>query len=260
MCPWPRIQAALTDEHALNVTYRYDRGEPRGSVKKSAVLREQGLPAGDCVDCHQCVYVCPTGIDIREGANLGCIQCGLCIDACDNIMEKIGRPQRLIAYDTDLNIKRRQRGENSIYNVVRARTILYVALIVVVGGAMMLTLAMRHNEAISVIHDRNPLFVRLADGAVRNAYTIRIINKRRETREFRLSVAGVSGVFVEVVGASHDAASRPVIEIGPDQTREVRVLVTDYIEPVPSSRPISFHIQDVATGERASASDHFRGP
>jgi len=260
MCPWPRIQAALTDEHALNVTYRYDRGEPRGSVKKSAVLREQGLPAGDCVDCHQCVYVCPTGIDIRDGANLGCIQCGLCIDACDNIMEKIGRPQRLIAYDTDLNIKRRQRGENSIYNIVRARTVLYAALIVVVGGAMLLTLAMRHSEAISVIHDRNPLFVRLADGAVRNAYTVRIINKRRETREFTLSVAGLSGIFVEVVGASRDAANRPVIDIGPDQTREVRVLLTDYNDPVPTSTPISFHIHDVVTGERASAADHFRGP
>ena len=68
MCPWPRIQAALTDEHALNVTYRYDRGEPRGSVKKNAALRAQGQPAGDCIDCLQCVYVCPTGVDIRNGA------------------------------------------------------------------------------------------------------------------------------------------------------------------------------------------------
>ena len=111
MCPWPRIQAALTDEHALNVTYRYDRGEPRGSIKKNAALREQGLPAGDCIDCLQCVYVCPTGVDIRDGANLGCIQCGLCIDACDAVMAKIDRPLRLIAYDTDLNIKRRQEGK-----------------------------------------------------------------------------------------------------------------------------------------------------
>ena len=108
MCPWPRIQAALTDEYALNVTYRYDRGEPRASVKKAAALHEQGLPAGDCIDCLQCVHVCPTGVDIRGGPNLGCIQCGLCIDACDAVMEKIGRPARLIAFDTDINIKRRQ--------------------------------------------------------------------------------------------------------------------------------------------------------
>ena len=69
MCPWPRIQAALTDEYALNVTYRYDRGEPRCSVKKAEQLRAQGQPAGDCIDCLQCVHVCPTGVDIRGGAN-----------------------------------------------------------------------------------------------------------------------------------------------------------------------------------------------
>src|SRR4051794_10972832 len=91
MCPWPRIQAALIDENALNVTYRYDRGEPRHSVKKAATLRAAGEPAGDCIDCNQCVAVCPTGVDIRDGANLGCIQCGLCIDACDAVMTKVGR-------------------------------------------------------------------------------------------------------------------------------------------------------------------------
>ncbi|MEY3596915.1 MAG: cytochrome c oxidase accessory protein CcoG, partial [Pseudomonadota bacterium] len=80
MCPWPRIQAALTDEHALNITYRYDRGEPRMSLKKATHLRAEGGLAGDCIDCQQCVAVCPTGVDIRHGADLGCIQCGLCID------------------------------------------------------------------------------------------------------------------------------------------------------------------------------------
>lgn len=110
MCPWPRIQAALTDEYALNVTYRYDRGEPRASLKKSEAMHAQGQPAGDCIDCQQCVHVCPTGVDIRNGPDLGCIQCGLCIDACDAVMAKIGRPARLISYDTDINIKRRQEG------------------------------------------------------------------------------------------------------------------------------------------------------
>ena len=93
MCPWPRIQAALTDEHALNVTYRNDRGEPRISVKKSRACCATGSPAGDCIDCLQCVHACPTGVDIREGPNLGCIQCGLCIDACDAVMaSSAGRP------------------------------------------------------------------------------------------------------------------------------------------------------------------------
>ena len=122
MCPWPRIQAALTDEYALNVTYRYDRGEPRASLKKAAALHEHGQPAGDCIDCLQCVHVCPTGVDIRGGPNLGCIQCGLCIDACDAVMAKIGRPTRLIAYDTDINIKRREQGQPPSTICVRTRT------------------------------------------------------------------------------------------------------------------------------------------
>src|SRR5690349_19943672 len=110
MCPWPRVQASRTDEHAFNVTYRYERGEPRALVRKSAALRARGEPAGDCVDCMQCINVCPTGVDIRSGARLGCILCGLCIDACDVVMAKICRPTRLIAYDTDVNIRRRQAG------------------------------------------------------------------------------------------------------------------------------------------------------
>ena len=133
MCPWPRIQAALTDEHALNVAYHYDRGEPRLSLKKSKAALALGEKVGDCIDCTYCVEVCPTGVDIREGPSLGCIQCGLCIDACDAVMDKIGRPTRLIAYNTDVNIKRHAQGLPPVYKLVRARTVLYSAVIAVVG-------------------------------------------------------------------------------------------------------------------------------
>jgi cytochrome c oxidase accessory protein FixG len=258
MCPWPRIQAALTDEYALNVTYRYERGEPRGSIKKSAALRAQGKPTGDCVDCLQCVHVCPTGVDIRNGPDLGCIQCGLCIDACDAVMAKVGRPARLIAYDTDMNIKLRESGKEPIYRFFRMRTALYMGLIAVVGAVMTFALITREAQSISVIHDRNPIFVRLSDGAIRNGYTIRISNKRLERREFTLSVEGLPGSFVDLVPARED--KRAVIDVGPDQTRELRVLVTDYA-PVPKpTTPIAFHLYDVASGERAAARDHFRGP
>jgi cytochrome c oxidase accessory protein FixG len=259
MCPWPRIQAALTDEHALNVTYRHDRGEPRGSLKKIAMLREQGLPAGDCIDCLQCVYVCPTGVDIRNGPNLGCIQCGLCIDACDSVMAKIGRPARLIAYDTDLNIERRQKGMPQRFDIVRMRTVLYAAVIAIVGTVMLYALATRHAEAISVIHDRNPVFVRMSDGGIRNAYTVRIINKRLEVREFTLTVDGLPDADVEVIGAAPRADREIRLEVGPDQTREFRVLVTKH-GSVPPSTPVVFKLLDAATGETAQAADHFRGP
>lgn len=260
MCPWPRIQAALTDEYALNVTYRYDRGEPRCSVKKAEQLRSAGEPAGDCVDCLQCVHVCPTGVDIREGANLGCIQCGLCIDACDAVMKKLNRPARLIAYDTDLNIKLRMEGKPSIYKLIRARTLLYAAFIVVVGAVMLYALATRETEGVNVIHDRNPMFVRLSDGAVRNAYTVRIVNKQLERREFSLAIEGLPSVEIDFVGVPPRADGRKVIDVGPDQTREVRVLVTNRAAAADASTRVTFQLTDVTTGETSHARDHFFGP
>jgi len=260
MCPWPRIQAALTDEYALNVTYRYDRGEPRTAVAKAKELRARGAPAGDCTNCKQCVRVCPTGVDIREGADLACIQCGLCIDACNAMMQKIGRPPGLIAYDTDVNIRRRTEGQAPIFKLVRVRTVLYAALILIAGGLMLYTLATRESEGISSIHDRNPMFVRLSDGAVRNGYTIRIINKQLRKRDFILSFNGLPATLIDFIGVPAREDGQLLIDVGPDQTREVRVVVTDYGDTPPASTPIVFRLTDVATGEQAEAYDHFFGP
>ena len=261
MCPWPRIQAALTDEYALNVTYRYDRGEPRCSVKKAEQLREHGQPAGDCVDCLQCVHVCPTGVDIRGGANLGCIQCGLCIDACDNVMGKLGRRTGLIAYDTDMNIKRRMEGKPTIVKWLRMRTALYAGIIAIVGGVMIYTLATRYSEGISVIHDRNPMFVRLSDGALRNGYTIRIVNKQLKYRDFIITIDGLPSTLVDFVGLPPRADGRQLVTVGPDQTKEVRVMVTDYSATPPApSTTVLFKLIDIDSGEVAEMRDHFFGP
>jgi polyferredoxin len=143
---------------------------------------------------------------------------------------------------------------------LRARTLLYAAVIAIAGTTMLYALATRHSEAISVIHDRNPMFVRLSDGAVRNGYTIRIVNKRLESREFLLAISGLPGSIIDFVGMPQRADGRMVIEVGPDQTREVRVVVTDYGATPPPSTPIAFHLMDVITGERARADDHFFGP
>jgi cytochrome c oxidase accessory protein FixG len=260
MCPWPRIQAALTDEYALNVTYRYDRGEPRCAVTKANELRAQGKSAGDCVNCKQCVRVCPTGVDIREGSSLGCIQCGLCIDACDAMMSKLGRATGLIAYDTDINIKRRMEGQQPFVKLVRLRTVLYAAVIAIAGGIMIFTLATRDSEGISVIHDRNPMFVRLSDGSVRNGYTIRIVNKHLKKREFALGFNGLPATLIDFVSLPPREDAELWIDVGPDQTRELRVVVTDYGLPPPASTRIVFRLTDVATGEQAEARDHFFGP
>ncbi|WP_394701628.1 cytochrome c oxidase accessory protein CcoG [uncultured Roseibium sp.] len=262
MCPWPRIQAALTDEKALNVTYRWDRGEPRGSLKENKALALKGLPAGDCIDCHQCEHVCPTGVDIRKGLQLDCIQCGLCIDACDNVMTKIGKPTGLIAYDTDENIQRRIDGKDSVYEIVRVRTVVYAAVIAVVGAIMLFALLTRDFAGINVLHDRNPIFVTQSDGSVRNGYTVRLLNKRPLERHFMLHVEGMpAGTKVEAVGIDTVFADRPIIGVDPDTTREVRILVTS--PPgvkMPASTPVTFRLTESVMGEVVTAQDYFKAP
>jgi cytochrome c oxidase accessory protein FixG len=260
MCPWPRIQAALTDKHALNVAYRYDRGEPRMSVKRAAAAHTAGEPAGDCVDCVQCVTACPTGVDIREGSQLGCIQCGLCIDACNTVMGKIGRPGGLIGYDTEANIVRRSKKLAPVYRILRARTVLYVAVIALVAGAMGAALAMRSFTGVDVIHDRNPIFVRLSDGGLRNGYTLRILNKRPFPRSFAVSVEGLPpGAAIDVVGAETGVDGAPRVDVSPDSSREVRVLVA-LPSPPAETTPIAFRIRDLGSDETAIATDFFKAP
>jgi polyferredoxin len=138
---------------------------------------------------------------------------------------------------------------------------LYAAIVVTVGGMMIYTLATRDSEGISVIHDRNPMFVRLSDGSLRNAYTIRIANKQLKHRDFILSVDGLPSTLVDFVGLPPRADGRQLVDIGPDQTREVRVTVTDYAaNPPPPSTTILFSLIDVVTGEVAQMRDHFFGP
>jgi cytochrome c oxidase accessory protein FixG len=254
MCPWPRIQAALTDEWALNVTYRYDRGEPRMAVWKAKQARAKGEPAGDCVTCHQCIAVCPTGVDIREGSQLGCIQCGLCIDACNAMMTKIGRPPGLIAYDNDVNIKRRLAGEKPVYRFIRPRTLIYLAIIIGTGLLMLYSLAARTTLDINVLHDRNPLFVTLADGSVRNAYTIRVLNKGTHSRTLEVSASGMPDAKLQVVGAE----TRPIATVGRDQTEELRVLLTvPASAALDKSTPVRFTVRDLDNGDTASEAEHF---
>jgi polyferredoxin len=139
--------------------------------------------------------------------------------------------------------------------------LLYAGIILLVGAVMTFTLATRRNDGISVIHDRNPLFVRLSDGAVRNGYAIRILNKTVTPQSYVLKVAGLPDADVEVIGAEAKSDGGPVIDVGPDQTREMRVLVTTH-QPLPqdASIPLTFSVVPTAGGTAASAADHFLGP
>jgi cytochrome c oxidase accessory protein FixG len=218
MCPWPRIQGAMVDRETLLVTYRTYRGEPRGPHKKGQSWEGRG----DCIDCRACVAVCPTGIDIRDGSRLECIQCALCIDACNDIMDKIGRPRGLIAYDTIAKQEAATRGIKAPLRLLRVRTLLYAGLIGLVGAIMLAAWLNRTTLEINVLHDRNPPFVLLSDGAVRNGYTVKILNKLHEPRNFTLAVRGLAQARIVIVGSDAGAA----IQVRTDDLRELRVLVT----------------------------------
>jgi cytochrome c oxidase accessory protein FixG len=253
MCPWPRIQAAMTDREALSVTYRRDRGEPRGLHRKG----ESWEGRGSCIDCKQCVAVCPMGIDIRDGAQLECINCGLCIDACDDVMLRIGQPRGLIAYDTDANIERRLKGERPRFRFLRARTILYGAVLVLVSGIMLVTFVTRHSIDLDVLRDRNPNFVTLADGAVRNGYTLKLMNRSDRARTLALTIHGVPAREIKVIG--EESGTLPVaLAVEPDKVRTVRVLITVARKNLRNgTQPVVFSLHDAVLQETRNAETVF---
>ena len=253
MCPWPRIQAALADEDTLIVNYHADRGEPRGSHKVGQSWDDRG----DCVNCNQCVAVCPMGIDIRDGLQIECISCALCIDACNEVMAKVERPANLIGYSTLRMADQELRGEKPRFRLVRGRTILYSAIIVLVAAIMVYALATRAIMGVSVQHERSPLYTTLSDGSVRNAYTVKITNKRHEDRTFRLRVDGLANADVRRIGGDDGL---PEFRVGPDTIESYRVFVTSRGRDVPVSLDLEFRIEDLANGETATTESSFKGP
>ena len=238
MCPWPRIQGAMLDDQSFQVTYRYDRGEPRGPHKKA----ESWDGRGDCIDCNQCVVVCPMGIDIRDGAQLECINCGLCIDACNEVMEKVGRPRGLIAYDTDAAVAARSCGQKPQHRLIRPRTLYYGVALLIVGGLMIWGFSTRKTLDVHALRDRNPASVRLHDGAVRNGYTLKIANHGFDTATVEIRYGGVPGATLRSPGRQE---SDPLtLRVDPNRVTSVRVFVTaPAAEVADGSRPASFEIR-----------------
>jgi cytochrome c oxidase accessory protein FixG len=197
MCPWPRIQTAMLDEKSLLVTYKDWRGEPRASVKAA-----QKAPAGDfgdCIDCNQCVAVCPTGIDIRDGAQIGCITCALCIDACDRVMQQVGRPRGLIDYATLEDSASEQAGNPPTPHwklIWHTRTLIYLGIWSAIGLALLFALGTRRHIDLAAQKDRNPPYMILSDGAIRNAWTLKLKNMEDRPRPMRITLHGLAGAVM----------------------------------------------------------------
>jgi len=226
MCPWPRIQSAMMDEKSLTVTYRYWRGEPRGSLKKAQKAPEA---FGDCIDCLQCVAVCPTGIDIRQGPQIGCITCSLCIDACDKVMAEVGRPRGLIDYVTIEDAEREKAGEEprpAWKALLRPRTIAYFSVWGAIGLAMLFALGNRSHIAISAAPDRNPPYMLMSDGSVRNAYTLKLRNMESRPRPMRIEVDDLPGAVMWTDDMARKDAARAIVRTVPaDATLPLRAYV-----------------------------------
>ncbi len=255
MCPWPRIQAAMMDEATLTVAYRDWRGEPRGKHTKRAEK-----PLGDCVDCSACVAVCPMGIDIRDGQQLACITCGLCIDACDDVMHKLGRERGLIDYLSLADEKNERQGGTSApiwSRVFRPRVILYTTLWSLVGLALMFALFIRSEIDISVAAIRNPVYVTMSDGSIRNAYDLRIRNKEGDPRTYRLSLTSDALLRINLEGTDENRVTVPA-----DETYLQRLYVIARPQDPASGQEntsLRIWIEDIDSGARAHASTHFRG-
>lgn len=258
MCPWPRIQAAMMDEHSLTVTYKSDRGEQRAPYRKGETFDNRG----DCVDCKACVVACPMGIDIRDGQQLECITCALCIDACDDVMSKIGRPRGLIDYDSVAAHNARIEGKPGKLQIIRARTIAYFALWAAIGLFMVVVFINRSELDINVLRDRNPIYTQLQDGSIQNAFEFKILNKARTGRAMYLEISAPEGATMKVVGSKDTSFSKTqVFNVRSDTLSSFRLLVKIPAENITGeAMDLDFILKDFFTNATAEYESIFRAP
>ena len=252
MCPWPRVQGAMLDESSLTVTYNAWRGEPRSKHQKT---QHAGEKLGDCVDCNACVVVCPMGIDIRDGQQLECITCALCIDACDNVMDKVGKPRGLISYSTLSDYNSNVAGTpkpTTLRSFIRPRTLIYIGAWSLIGLVMLGMLLTRDRLDVNVLRDRNPIFVQLSDGSIRNGYSVKILNLRLQPRDFVVTTEGLPGALLTQAGSGEAPATSLVVPVEADKLRTVKIYVTQKPEDIAATHEDFFFVATEVGGDETS--------
>ena len=230
LCPYARIQGVMYDSDTILPTYDESRGEPRERLKKGGKAPD----AGDCVDCNLCVAVCPTGIDIRYGQQEGCITCGLCIDACDSIMDKVGRARGLVRYASLDELQ----GKILPPLFKRPRVIVYSTVLLLAFSGIGYGLLTLGGMTVSVIHERQPLFVKLSDGSIQNKYTMKIVNTTEKELHLTIEADGVEGM--SIVG------SKEPIKVAVSKVKPVMVLLKAPTKSLKKSNiPILFKVYDI---------------
>ena len=233
MCPYARFQSAMFDKDTMIVTYDEKRGEPRGARSKKADPKALGL--GSCVDCSLCVQVCPTGIDIRKGLQYECIGCGACIDACDEVMEKVGYPKGLVKYSTQNGVSNGWSTQQMIRRALRPRVLVYTGILVAICVALGISLYMRVPLKVDVIRDRGTLARIVEQGYIENVYRLQVMNATESKQTYAITVEGVNGVKL---------ASETTIDVLPTELRGMAVRVQVPPDAVqPGSHPIHFGIK-----------------
>lgn len=254
ICPYGRLQGVMMDENSVGVYYDHVRGEPRGRMKKkrkkattaAEVLELDNTPKlGDCIDCNLCVQVCPTGIDIRDGLQLECVHCTACMDACDEVMEKIGRPKKLIRYDSEVGIVKRTK------KVFTPRVAAYSVVLVALLGLEIFLLAGRTDVETLFLRTPGMLFQETDDGMISNLYNYQIINKKVEEFPVEFRLTEKSGK-IRLVGNS------PVAK--PGEVTEGAVFI-DLPPEILKGRKNEITIEVFSDGEKIDeATTNFLGP
>jgi cytochrome c oxidase accessory protein FixG len=235
MCPYARFQSVMFDKDTLIIAYDEERGEPRGSRKRSTDPAAAGL--GSCIDCKLCVAACPTGIDIRDGLQYQCIGCAQCVDACDGVMDQMGYPKGLVRYSSQ------HRDHHETRRILRPRLVGYAVMLVALVSSFGWALSHRVPLGLDIIRDRNRLYREYWDGSIENVYTLKLMNREERPRRYRIDASGELPLELKTPSGS------PVVEVGAGELLSLPVqLVAREFAGVGENSAVAFRVE--AIGDR----------